>query len=260
MRDAQKPNQFTLNNLLSRLKEGRFVVPDFQREFEWKPWDISDLMRSIFLDYYVGSLLLWKGKDENFKALACEAIYGYPGDGSSEHIVLDGQQRLTALYYACVAPDKPLPDRANRAIYFIRVDRFMREEYDNAFSYDWKTKRIEKLAQDPTTQYREHIFPLSVIGAGGWAMPIWVQGYTKYWLDMTADAKERGNDEEAKQCALHAENAEKFGQELKDLTEQYQVSYIELDKDLGLDKICDIFTQINSKGVRLDVFDLLNAC
>ena len=259
MRDAQKPNQFTLNNLLSRLKEGRFVVPDFQREFEWKPWDISDLMRSIFLDYYVGSLLLWKGKDENFAALACEPIYGHTGGGSSEHIVLDGQQRLTALYYACVAPDVPLPDRANRAIYFIRVDRFMREEYDDAFSYDWKTKRIEKLAQDPTIQYREHIFPLSVIGAGGWAMPTWVQGYTKYWQDMTAEAKERGDQEEAEQCEVHAQNAEKFGQELKDLTEQYQVSYIELDKDLGLDKICDIFTQINSKGVRLDVFDLLNA-
>lgn len=259
MRDAQKPNQFTLNNLLSRLKEGRFVVPDFQREFEWKPWDISDLMRSIFLDYYVGSLLLWKGKEENFKALACEAIYGHPGAGSPEHIVLDGQQRLTALYYACVAPDKPLPDRANRAIYFIRVDRFMREEYDESFSYDWKTKRIEKLAQDPSIQYREHIFPLSVIGAGGWAMPTWVQGYMKYWQDMHAKAQERGDGEEAEQCALHAQNAEKFGQELKDLTEQYQLSYIELDKDLGLDKICDIFTQINSKGVRLDVFDLLNA-
>lgn len=259
MRDAQKPNQFTLNNLLSRLKEGRFVVPDFQREFEWKPWDISDLMRSIFLDYYVGSLLLWKGKDENFAALACEPIYGHTGGGSSEHIVLDGQQRLTALYYACAAPDLPLPDRANRAIYFIRVDRFMREEYDDAFSYDWTKKRIEKLTQDSTIQYREHIFPLSVIGAGGWAMPTWVQGYTKYWEEMNAEAKERGDDEEAERCALHAENAEKFGQELKDLTEQYQVSYIELDKDLGLDKICDIFTQINSKGVRLDVFDLLNA-
>ena len=124
MRDAQKPNQFTLNNLLSRLKEGRFVVPDFQREFEWKPWDIRDLMRSIFLDYYVGSLLLWKGKDDNFDALACEPIYGHPGGGSPEHIVLDGQQRLTALYYACVAPEKPLPNRSNRAIYFINVDRF----------------------------------------------------------------------------------------------------------------------------------------
>ena len=48
--------------LVNRLREGRYVIPDFQREFEWKPWDISELMRSIFLDYFIGSLLLWKGK------------------------------------------------------------------------------------------------------------------------------------------------------------------------------------------------------
>lgn len=37
------------------------------------------------------------------------------------------------------------------------------------------------------------------------------------------------------------------------------MSYIELDRELEVDKVCDIFTQINSKGVQLDVFDLINA-
>jgi hypothetical protein len=46
---------------------------------------------------------------------------------------------------------------------------------------------------------------------------------------------------------------------VKGITEQYQIAYIELDRELELDKVCDIFTQINSKGVRLDVFDLFNA-
>ena len=58
MKDAQKPDHISLNTLIGRLKEGRFVIPDFQREFEWKPWDIKDLVRSVFLDYYIGSLLL----------------------------------------------------------------------------------------------------------------------------------------------------------------------------------------------------------
>ena len=35
--------------------------------------------------------------------------------------------------------------------------------------------------------------------------------------------------------------------------------YIELDRDIDVSKVCDIFTQINSKGVTLDIFDLLNA-
>ena len=77
MRDAQKPDHMSLSTLIERLREGRFVIPDFQREFEWKPWDIRELMRSIFLDYCIGSLLLWKGKKENFDALSCEAVYGF---------------------------------------------------------------------------------------------------------------------------------------------------------------------------------------
>jgi uncharacterized protein with ParB-like and HNH nuclease domain len=105
MKDVQKPDHVSLSTLINYLRDGRFVIPDFQREFEWKPWDVRELMRSLFLDYYIGSLLLWKGKPENFAALSCEPVYGYKGDGKPEYIVLDGQQRLTALYYAFLAPD-----------------------------------------------------------------------------------------------------------------------------------------------------------
>src|SRR5438132_5384277 len=115
MKNAQKPDHISLNTLIGRLREGRFVIPDFQREFEWLPWDIRQLMRSIFLDYYIGSLLLWKGNEENFKALSCESVYGYEGDNKGRnYIVLDGQQRLTAMYYAFLAPKVELPSRASR--------------------------------------------------------------------------------------------------------------------------------------------------
>ena len=36
MKDAQKPDHVSLNTLIGHLREGRFVIPDFQREFEWK--------------------------------------------------------------------------------------------------------------------------------------------------------------------------------------------------------------------------------
>src|ERR1700722_5223692 len=104
MKDAQKPDHVGLGTLIGHLKDGRFVIPDFQREFEWDPSDVRDLMRSIFLDYYIGSLLLWKAQPSNLAGLACEPIFG-ASEGSPEHIVLDGQQRLTAMYYAFVAPD-----------------------------------------------------------------------------------------------------------------------------------------------------------
>lgn len=269
MKDAQKPDHVSLNTLIGRLKEGRFVIPDFQREFEWKPWDINELVRSIFLDYYIGSLLLWNGKKENFKALSCEILYGFDNTtephawdyekGKPEFIVLDGQQRLTAMYYAFVAPDVSLPNRANRAVYYVRVDRFMDEQYDKAFEYDWLSRRFSKVMDNSDVQYSEHIFPLSVLGAGRYDLPNWLQGYEAYWRKAAANAAEGGNKDAAVAAEGHAANAEAFGEYITGIAEQYQIAYIELDKELAIDKVCDIFTKINSTGTPLSVFDLINA-
>ena len=258
MKDAQKPDHVSLTTLVGRLREGRYVIPDFQREFEWKPWDIRELVRSIFLDYYIGSLLLWKSKPESFTALACEPIYGYGGEGKPEHIVLDGQQRLTAMHYVFLAPDEPLPNRSNRYLYFIHVDRFIDEAYDEAFMYDWTRKGVNLLA-DSSAQFENHLFPVSVVGQGGWELPNWVQGYEKHWREKENAARLDGDDGAAREADRRARDAHAFGEHLKALTEQYQVSYIELDRDIEIEKVCDIFTQINSRGIRLDVFDLVNA-
>ena len=254
MKDSQKPDHVSLANMVSRLREGRYVIPDFQRDFEWEPWDINELMRSIFRDYYIGSLLLWKGKKENFEALCCEPIYGFADSGGRTDIVLDGQQRLTAMYYAFMAPDRAAPRRRNRFLYFIKVDRFMEGEYDDAFVYDW-TRGGLNLLNDRARQFEEHMFPLSVVGAGGWDLPNWVQDYEKHW----GEAAEEDGGADGDKAERHMEHAKEFGEHLKVITEQYQISYIELDQDLELAKVCDIFTQINSRGVRLDIFDLLNA-
>ncbi len=256
MKDAQKPDHVSLTTLIRRLGEGRFVIPDFQREFEWKPWDIRELVRSIFLDYYIGSLLLWNGKSESFAALACEDIYGYRGKGDPVHVVLDGQQRLTAMHYVFLAPDDPHPNRSKRFLYFIHVDRFMEEAYDEAFMYDW-TQRGVNLLEDSTAQFENHMFPVSVVGKGGWELPNWIQGYEKYWSRKESTAEADGDQEAARNAARCVRAANAFGEHLKAITEKYQICYIELDLDI--DKVCDIFTQINSRGIRLDVLDLINA-
>ncbi len=261
MKNVQKPDHVSLNTLISRLREGRYVIPDFQREFEWQPSDIRELMRSIFLDYYIGSLLLWRGKSATFDALACEAIYGFEETNNGTDrtfIVLDGQQRLTAMYYAFIAPDEPAPRRRNRFLYFIQVDRFAEGDYEQAFKYDW-TRRGVNLLTNRNAQFESHMFPLAVIGQGGWNLGNWVQGYEQYWRTKEEEATSARDQSAAQVASQHVANARLFGKHLQAITEQYQVVYIELDQDLEIEKVCDIFTQVNSRGIRLDVFDLINA-
>ena len=51
------------------------------------------------------------------------------------------------MYYAFFAPDVPAPNRANRYLYFIRVDRFLEEAYDDAVHYDWTQRGPEALGR-----------------------------------------------------------------------------------------------------------------
>lgn len=254
MRDAQKPDHISLQNLLANLRQGRYVIPDFQREFEWSSADIRDLLRSIFLDYYIGSLLIWKGTDANIEALSCKPIHGHEGQTAAEFIVLDGQQRLTALEYACLAPNANLPYRQNRYIFFIKVDKYYEEEYDEAFCSAPLTKSRKEFFEDDEQLYRWHHFPISILGRDILGMATWFRGYEEFWRGRVGQ-----EGEENFRAVEFADMARRFANEAMELLGKYQVSYIELSRDIEIDKICDIFTKINSKGVKLDIFDLMNA-
>lgn len=259
MKNAQKPDHISLNTLINWLREGRFAVLDFQREFEWQPGDIRELMRSIFSDYYIGNLLLWKGKPENFDALDCEKIFASIGDYRPEYIVLDGQQRLTAINYALFQPDQPLPNRANPYFYYLNISEFLDQAADEAFGYDRLTKYWSALLDEPERQFEEHVFPLSTLGAGGWDFYDWVHRYKDYWQKKLKESEDAQDRESMALAERNVAGADEFGIYLKELTEEFQISYIELAEDIGVEKVCDIFTQINSRGLRLDVFDLINA-
>lgn len=248
-----------LDALIGRLRDGRYEIPDFQREFEWHPKAINDLMRSIFRDYYIGSLLLWKGKDakggkDNFKSLSCERLSGYEGSQTNqEWIVLDGQQRLSAIYYAFFSPDKSAPKLKSRAFHFIRIDRFMVEDYQGAFQHHFSPLEI------PKDQYEKHCFPLSTLGKGTSTMGTWLREYGEYWMERKEQAQEAGDFQNADHYEKYQQYGVRFRAIIDDLLEHYKISYIAIDQDTEIEKVCDIFTKINSTGIKLDMFDLLNA-
>lgn len=261
MKNVEKADRIHLGSLMEELKKGHFVIPDFQREFEWQPWDVLDLIKSIFMDYYIGTLLLWKGSKENYKMLSCEPIYAFKGNVSPQHIVLDGQQRLTAIYYAFFQPKKEFPRRAKPMAYFMNIQSFLDDDFEKAFWYDSLTKKNSELLENKELQFEQHIFPLGVMKEGTWGTSDWIKAYRDYW--QTKADEVTGEDEEniktkAKYRAF-AESAKEFKDAIEEMFNQYYISYIELDRDIDVAKVCDIFTQINSKGVTLDIFDLLNA-
>ena len=92
---------------------------------------------------------------------------------------------------------------------------------------------------------------------GAWKITSWINGYKEYW-------EKRLNHEELKEneqqiIKKYVSQGDEFSNILEELFNQYFISYIELDREISVAKVCDIFTNINSKGIALNIFDLLNA-
>ena len=83
----------TTSTLLTKIENKEIVLPEFQREFTWKRKQTLELIDSLLKEYPIGSLLLWKTKD----VPALKNMPDFKPDGRVE-VLLDGQQRLTALY------------------------------------------------------------------------------------------------------------------------------------------------------------------
>lgn len=87
-----------VGDLLIDVKNGKIGLPDLQRPFVWPDSKVRDLLDSMLKGYPIGYIMLWSSPDdyENTNHIgAGDKIYKRPDD-----LVIDGQQRLTALLAA----------------------------------------------------------------------------------------------------------------------------------------------------------------
>ena len=83
--------QYPVHAILGLIDAGQFVIPEIQRPFVWKRKQVRDLIDSLYNGYPTGYIITWKNPDVKTK------------DGTiagGKHVLIDGQQRITALMAA----------------------------------------------------------------------------------------------------------------------------------------------------------------
>ena len=83
--------QYSVDAILGLIDAKQFVIPEIQRPFVWKRSQVRDLIDSLYNGYPNGYIITWKNPDVKTK------------DGSvanGKHVLIDGQQRITALMAA----------------------------------------------------------------------------------------------------------------------------------------------------------------
>src|SRR5688572_23669947 len=87
----------TIGELLSGIRGGRIALADFQRDFDWSTRAVRSLLATVLMGWPAGSLLAVSGTHPDLETRPFE---GGPALAPElELIILDGQQRLTALLH-----------------------------------------------------------------------------------------------------------------------------------------------------------------
>ena len=241
----QEPEKITLQEIISQINMGLLGVPSFQRDFAWKPSDMNDLFESIIHGYYIGSLLFWETKNPD--DLSPTQLYGASKihNFSPPLIVLDGQQRLSTIYYAIKRPSETIDENFPLTHFFIDIEKIilnMPDDEDVIVSY--KENEVNKKSlQFTETQFKQKLFPLQQLST----FHDWLDEYETFLVG-TGDS---------------ASTARSRKTQLREIFQriwcEYQIPIIKLPKEMTLDDVAKIFEKLNSTGRSLTTFDLLNA-
>lgn len=203
-------NNHSVDNIISWISSGEIAISEMQRPFVWETSKVRDLMDSLYKGYPVGYLIIWKNPDVKLK------------DGtlsSGKKIVIDGQQRITALTAAIAGKD--------------------------VVNQQYKKVRI-KISFNPIDEKFEVFNPA-------------IEKDSKYINDISEVFKPDFNSFNfaVKYGELNNVNPADVSNTITKLTaiKNNSIGVIDLDSDLDIETVTDIFIRINSKGTVLSQAD-----
>ncbi len=117
-------SNISLEQILNYIKSGEIAIPEIQRPFVWKTRQVRDLIDSLYKGYPAGYLIISQSPDMKLK------------DGSlsiGKKIMIDGQQRVTALMTAIVGMEVISSDFKKRRIKIAFNPQASEEENEEIF-------------------------------------------------------------------------------------------------------------------------------
>lgn len=247
---------------LSKLKDGEWLVPAFQRDFVWDVPAITSLATSIIDGYPIGMMTLWDQSEDDdvahlepislpdWSAEKGEVVKRTFGAKQSRHpqAILDGRQRCTALAMLFANFRQLDGKRKYAGRFFLDVTAIDPNERI-AF---YKVKALEKrgLTSD-TACIAQGLFPLS---------PPEGINITEQWLDYIEAIRQKGIYPPDKMP-----DSDELDRRAQILRSAYKgifhstVAVYTVPSDYDLGKICDIFETLNQTGVKVSTVDLIHS-
>ncbi len=215
---------YSLVHLIEDIKHGNIALPDIQRPFVWSAAKVRDLFDSMYRGYPVGTIMLWETGAE----VGTKQVGGGESDRVPKLLIVDGQQRLTALY-AVLSGRSVLTKNFEQK----RIRIAFRPEYE---TFEVTDAAIEK---DP-----EFVSDVTVLWDGSYKSRV------RDFMSRLESARPDGLSHE------HQDVLEERIDRVRDL-QAFRFQVIELGTNADEEQVAEIFVRINSEGVKLNQADFI---
>ena len=237
--------QQSLLELVKKAYEGEVMLPDFQRNFVWARQDVEELLKSLVESMFIGTFLIHHIDPQNppFKTIEIEGVKTVNSNFSPNPkiLILDGQQRLSSLFYALYQPNIPLKNVAYPYVFFIDIKELLNDNIeDSVFSWSVKWREYKQLINRNGEYNIDKLKELDII-----PFSFLKDDFTEIWYE---NYKEKYTNDEGKIIRKYIDNIIKF-----------QTLTLDVPLNEKPETIAILFERINRTGVKLSVFDLLTA-
>ena len=155
----------SLSDWMRGIRDGSITLPAFQRSAVWDSTKVKRLIASLLRDRPVGALLLIPANEDRFRSRPFRGSEVTTPVAAGGELVLDGQQRLTALWRAFHDEPEPL---------FLRVrdwDEFPLTVEAVGSMSDLGLGPVDDDGEAAARRYRERCLPFGIVGIEGVTQP-----------------------------------------------------------------------------------------
>lgn len=243
------PLNLKLSDLVAQVEAGSIQLPDFQRPFVWSKVNQRALIDSLQKGYPVGSLLFLEiapGQASNspfgrktFDQASFPDVSDDSLNNSLRYLVLDGQQRMTTSFLAFSAKSK------SPKWHFLDVAKLFDDVSGRANEpVDFK----EYLVYRAKEMHPQGL----LLSKNLLALPMILGDMSELRNLLTMYADNLANAGKSELADFARANLYSYFDQLH----TYQFPVVVLPSNLNLEAVANVFTQLNTSGVRLSAFDL----
>lgn len=209
--------QYSVNAILGLIEAEDFVIPEIQRPFVWKRSQVRDLIDSLYHGYPTGYIITWKNPDVKTKD---------GGRSNGKKVLIDGQQRITALM-AAISGKEVLDDDFKKERIKIAFNPLATDDSKRFAVQDASHLKDKKWIPDISVLFQPEFDPFD---------------YSIQYCEENSNVAPK--------------DVNRAINELKAIANR-QIGVIELDHSLDIDEVTEIFIRINSKGTALSQSDFV---